>query len=365
MADGQDDTGKTHEPTQRKLEEARKKGEIPRSADMTTACAYGGLLIAGAALGGQSLVALGNLLRIPLDQATRLAEGVFGGAGLASTGQPVALDLGLGSAAALAPLVVIPAAAALASILGQQILVFAPERLRPKLSKISPLANAKQKFGRGGLFEFAKNSFKMTIYGVILFVYIWAELPGILGTQSLTPGLVTVELGRMVMELIGLVVGVALAIGLIDLIWQRAEHLRKNRMSRKELTDEAKDAEGDPQLKHQRRQRGIDMAMNQMMSDLPTADVVIVNPTHYAVALKWGRARGTAPICVAKGVDEVAARIRELAREHQVPIHSDPPTARALHATVEIGQEIGTEHYKAVAAAIRFADRLRQKARRA
>ena len=365
MAEQPDDSSKSHEPTQRKLDEARKKGELARSSDLTTACAYGGMLIAGAALGGASLIGLGNVLRVPLDQATSLAEDVFGRTGFAATAQPLGLDLSIGSAATLAPFVAIPAAAALASILGQQMLVFAPDRLRPKLSKISPIANARQKFGRSGLFEFAKSAFKMLTYGIILFIYIWVELPRILATQALAPGLVSVELGRLVIGLIALVVGVALSIGLVDLIWQRAEHLRKNRMTRKELTDETKDAEGDPMLKHQRRQRGIDMAMNQMMADVPEADVVIVNPTHFAVALKWGRTKGTAPVCVAKGMDEIAARIREVAQENAVPIHSDPPTARALHASVEIGQEIGTEHYKAVAAAIRFADGLRRKARQA
>ena len=149
----------------------------------------------------------------------------------------------------------------------------------------------------------------------------------------------------------------------VDYLWQHAEHLRKNRMSRKELQDETKDAEGDPHVKQQRRQRAQDIASNQMMADVPKADVVIVNPTHFAVALKWSRATGTAPVCVAKGVDEVAAAIRSKAGNAGVPIHSDPPTARALHATVEIGQEIAEEYYRPVAAAIRFAEAMRKRAK--
>jgi flagellar biosynthetic protein FlhB len=114
----------------------------------------------------------------------------------------------------------------------------------------------------------------------------------------------------------------------------------------------------------QRRQRGQEIATNKMLQDVPTADVVVVNPTHYAVALKWDRSVGRAPICVAKGVDEVAARIRDLAHENGVPVHSDPPTARALHAEVDLGQEISQDHYRAVAAAIRFAEGIRKKAAR-
>ena len=127
--------------------------------------------------------------------------------------------------------------------------------------------------------------------------------------------------------------------------------------------DETKKQEGDPHMKQQRRERGTQIAMNKMLCDVPNADVIVVNPTHYAVALKWNRDGGEVPVCVAKGVDEVAGRIREIAAENAVPIYSDPPTARALHATVEIGAPILPDHYRAVAAAIRFADRMRQLAR--
>ena len=127
--------------------------------------------------------------------------------------------------------------------------------------------------------------------------------------------------------------------------------------------DETKESEGDPHFKQTRRQRGQEIAMTQMMADVPRADVVIVNPTHYAVALMWSREPGAAPTCVAKGVDETAKRIRQIAQESAVPIHSDPPTARALHATVDIGVEIPTEHFAAVAAAIRFSDAIRKRAR--
>jgi flagellar biosynthetic protein FlhB len=152
-------------------------------------------------------------------------------------------------------------------------------------------------------------------------------------------------------------------IGAVDFLWQVSEHHRKNRMSHEELKEEVKQSEGDPHMKQQRRQRGMDIATNRMLRDVPSADVVIVNPTHYAVALKWDRGKVGAPVCVAKGVDEIAARIREVAAEAGVPMRRDPATARALHASVEIGQEILPEHYRAVAAAIRFAEAMRAKAR--
>ena len=152
-------------------------------------------------------------------------------------------------------------------------------------------------------------------------------------------------------------------IALADLLWQKYHHLQKLRMSHKEMQDESKESEGDPHMKGKRRQRAQEIATNQMLHDVPRADVIIVNPTHYAVALEWARKPGTAPVVVAKGVDDVARRIREVAAESNVPIHSDPPTARALHATVKIGHEIDPEHYRAIAAAIRFATEMRAKAK--
>jgi flagellar biosynthetic protein FlhB len=134
-------------------------------------------------------------------------------------------------------------------------------------------------------------------------------------------------------------------------------------MTRKEMTDEMKESEGDPHVKGQRRSRAIAIATNRMLADVDAADVVVVNPTHYAVALKWDRVRGDAPRCVAKGVDEVAARIRERATLAGVPIHRDPPTARALHASLEIGDEVARADWRAVAAAIRFAEKMRARAR--
>jgi flagellar biosynthesis protein FlhB len=199
---------------------------------------------------------------------------------------------------------------------------------------------------------------------VILGFFIAARLPEILTTMALDPGMAMSVLLKLATAFLMIVLLVNGVIGGIDFLWQRGEHVRKLRMSHKEMMDEFKESEGDPHVKQQRRQRGYDIAMNRMLADVPKADVVLVNPTHYAVALKWSRAKGTAPVCVAKGVDEIAARIREAAAEAGVPIHRDAPTARALHATVEIGEEVRPEHYQAVAAAIRFAEAMRKKAGR-
>lgn len=358
MNQGDDSAEKSHEPTQKKLDDARSKGEIPKSTDLTTAAVYGGLLLAVIALGGSSVAAIGSAMSILLDQADTLSTQWFqDGAAPLTAGLLGTLSL---------PLLGwfgVPAIAALLATIAQRAFVVAPEKLKPKLNRLSILSNAKNKFGRSGLFEFAKSFFKLSVFSAVLGLFLYLRLPEIIATASLAPAIGLRVLSDLAIDFLAIVLAIAVSVGAVDFLWQHHEHLRKNRMSRKELTDETKQSEGDPHLKQQRRQRGYDIAMNRMLADVPEADVIVVNPQHYAVALKWSRAPGTAPVCVAKGVDEIAARIREVAVEAAVPVHRDPPTARAIFATVEVGHEILPEQYQAVAAAIRFAETLRARAR--
>lgn len=350
-----DSSEKSHEPTPRKLQDARKKGEVAKSVDLSTAAAYAGLLAALFLSGPLIVVALAEPMVVLIESADLFNSDRFRAqlSGLAP--------------ALVWPLLIlfgIPATAALLSIIAQQAFVVAPDKLKPRLSRISVISNAKNKFGRSGLFEFAKSTAKLVIYAACLALFIRSRLPEMLGSVALDPREVPILLGRLALEFLLLATVLTAAVGTLDFLWQRAEHMRKNRMSHKEMRDEMKDSEGDPHFKQARRQRAQEIAMNQMMAAVPEATVVVVNPTHFAVALRWDRGMPTAPVVVAKGVDEVAARIRDRAAEHGVPIHSDPPTARALHATVDIGEEIPAEHYRPIAAAIRFADAMRVKHRK-
>lgn len=353
-----DDTDKPHEATQKKLDDARKKGEIPRSTDLNTAAAYAGLLLAAITFGGDALIGFASGLQVMLDQSDSLARIMLRPGSTALAGGLLGRVAG-----SLLPWILLPIILVLVSILAQRSFTVAPTKLSPKLSRISPLANLKNKFGRNGLFEFFKSFVKLVIYSVILGLFLSTQMSDLLSTLHLGPGIVVAIMAMMTLKFLFVVLLVAASIGAIDFLWQRAEHLRRHRMSQREMTEETKQAEGDPHMKGKRRQRAYDIAMNQMLKDVPTADVVIVNPTHYAVALHWSRDKGSAPVCVAKGVDEIAAKIRELALASNVPIQRDPPTARALHASVEIGHEIPRDHYKAVAAAIRFAEQMRRRRR--
>ena len=358
MSEGESDGAeRSHEPTQKRLDDARKRGEIALSADLTTAAAYAGFLLVATSFGGAAILALAGQLQGVLADAVRLADGVF-----AASGAPFSGGLLGRTGWSLLPWFAMPAALALVAILGQGGPAFAGEKLEPKLSRISPIVMFGQKFGGSGLFEFFKSLTKLLVYCVALGWYLVLELPAMIGAARLNPANATLEMLRLALGLLWIVLIISLAIGLIDLLYQRFSFLKRNRMTRQEVTDEMKDTDGDPQLRWQRRQRGIAISMNQMVAEVPKASVVIVNPTHYAVALSWDPTRNGAPRCVAKGADEVALRIRALAVEHGVPIHSDPPTARALFAEVEVGAEISRNHYRAVAAAIRFAGWIRGRA---
>ncbi len=358
MSGQEEDTDKSFEATAQKLLDARKKGEIAKSTDLMTAAGYAGLLVALMLAGPGAIRGIGTALMVMIDQSADLAQLVFGGAPAPFMG-----GLFWSVVLGLSPVFILPAAAVILAILAQRALTFAPSKLAPKLSRISLISNAKNKFGRNGLFEFAKSFTKLCVYSICVALFIRIRLAEMLGAVQTTPQLVLSLLAELCIAFLFIVVLISGTIGGIDAIWQHFEHLRKNRMSHKEIMDETKNAEGDPHLKQERRQRALSIAQSQMMADVPGADVVVVNPTHYAVALKWSRLPGEAPVCVAKGVDEIARTIREKAAEHAVPIHSDPPTARSLYATTKIGEQIEPDLYRAVAAAIRFAEAMRNRAK--
>ncbi|MEM1362023.1 MAG: flagellar type III secretion system protein FlhB [Pseudomonadota bacterium] len=357
--DNEDESEKPYEATPRKLEQARERGEVPKSTDLIAAGAYGGFFLAALVFGASSIESLGQVMSALIGRGPEIAAGM-----LADGGDSVAIGMMSQVLGALSPWLVLPAATAFLVILAQRSFTVSGKKLAPKLSRISPVSNFKNRFGRSGLFEFFKSLTKLTVISVALAIFLHQKWPDIMRTMALGPNAGAATMMQLSVGFLGAVIGIGAAIGIVDYLWQYAEHLRKNRMSHKELMDETKQAEGDPALKQERRERGVAIANNRMLADVPTADVVIVNPEHYAVALAWDRQPGSAPTCVAKGVDHIAFAIREIAQEEGVPIRRDPPTARALNATTEVGQEIAHEHYRAVAAAIRFAEKVRRKARK-
>ncbi|WP_022706009.1 flagellar type III secretion system protein FlhB [Paracoccus zeaxanthinifaciens] len=348
MSEDKDD--KQFDPTEQRLRQAREKGDIPRSTELNVTLMYLGAVLA-------FTLGAGFAVRGWIAMATRaLGAEDWRDAGVAGA---LAAHAGIATVA-LAGLI------ALAIVLGlvaSRGLVFAPDKIAPDIKRIDPIRNAKQKFGGSGLMTFAISVGKAAVVcigGWFLFAALLDRIAG----SAMTGGQWVVGLGTILWQVLALGLVVSVLFTVPDMLLKWFEHRKRNRMSRKEMEDEFKDSEGDPHLKAARRQRAVDLATGQMIADVAKADVIIVNPTHYAVALQWSRGSGRAPVCLAKGVDEVAARIREKAGEHGVPLWSDPPCARAIHATVKVGEEIRREHFAAVAAAIRFAEKMREKARR-
>ncbi|WP_126979556.1 EscU/YscU/HrcU family type III secretion system export apparatus switch protein [Frigidibacter oleivorans] len=342
---------RSHDPTPRRLEQARARGDVPRLPELAAAAGQAGLLATAALAGGPMLTTLGELGMMLLGRPDRLTD-------------PALLSALLWRMlAVIAPLFLAPMAATLALLVLFRAIAIVPSRLQPDLGRLSPLAALGRRFGIAGLAEFASQAARLMLVSALCGWFLIAHLPGILMLQSADPRVAAARIAGLPLAFLAAALALNLCFGLIDMAVQRGERSRRLRMSRQDLVEEYRESEGDPHLKGRRLQRAREIATNRMLAEVPAADVVIVNPTHVAVALRWRRGSGRAPVCVAKGTDAVAARIRALALESGVPLRSDPPTARALHAAVEIGQEIRPEHYAAVAAAIRFAEEMRRRAR--
>ena len=349
---------KSYAPTQQKIQRSREQGDVPYSSEITAAATYAAfyvcLVTAGAWTAAKTVETLAGFLRRPADLAP-----IF----MSPASTPFLQDLTWRLAVALGPLFGLLALAALASLFGQRAVVFAPSKLKLKLSRLSIIDNAKQKYGSQGLFEFLKSLAKLTAILAILAFAIKArflELPSLSAFPAQAFGAI---IQREAVYFVGFITIAAVAIAAIDFPWRLFQHRKRLMMTLDELKKESKEAEGDPYLKSARRERANALARNRMMADIPGADVVIVNPRHYAIVLKWDRDAGAAPVCVAKGVDEIAARIREAAAAAGVPIRRDPPTARSIYALVDIGKEVKREHFAAVAAAIHYADEIARKAK--
>jgi flagellar biosynthetic protein FlhB len=250
--------------------------------------------------------------------------------------------------------------AALAAGLVQNGFVFAGELIQPSLEKISLLGGFKRLFSAKSVVEFAKGLLKITIVGAAAVVAVVPELGDLDALTTYEPQAMLGRTQDLVFRLLVAVLSVMSVIAGIDYLYQRIEYRRRMRMSREEIKQEYKETEGDPIVRGRIRQIRQERAKQRMMAAVPKADVVLTNPTHYAVALSYKPAMA-APVVVAKGVDSLALKIREVAREHAIPIVENPPLARALHEAVKIDEEIPSEHYMAVAKVIGYVMGLRQR----
>ena len=354
MAEQPDDAEKTEDPTQKRLDDALKRGDVVKSQEVNTwfVIAASALLFMGFAGPTSSQLTtmfrglLANAHRVPVD-----------GGGLVRLFERIGIET---IAAMAVPLLILMLAAALGNVVQHQ-LVWSAESMKPKLSKISPMAGAKRMFSKQALANFVKGLIKLTLVGSVLTALMWPErdrLDGLISTDvvALLPFTQTLSL-----QLTGAVVAMMAIVAGADYLFQYQQWHKRQKMSLREMKDEFRESEGDPKIKAKIRQLRQQRVRKRMMAEVPKATVVITNPTHFAVALKYERGMN-APICVAKGADLIALKIRTIAEENGVPVVENPPLARALHATVEIDQEIPAEHYKAAAEVIGYVMRLNPRA---
>jgi len=352
MADEPDSTDKTEEPTQKRLEEALKRGDVVKSQEVNT-----WFVIAGATLVLMSFSgAMGDGLTITMRGLIANAHDIrVDGPALPMLFQKIGTEM----LAAIALPFLILMLAALAGNIVQHQLVWSAEALTPKFSKISPLAGLKRLFSKQALANFAKGLIKLVLIGSVLTALMWPERGRLEGLERTDPAAVMPLTYTLALKLMGAVVAMLAVVAAADYLFQYRQWYERQKMSLRELKEEFRQSEGDPTIKGKIRQLRQSKQRRRMMAQVPKAAVIITNPTHYAIALEYERGM-EAPVCVAKGMDAIALKIREMGEKHGVPIVENPPLARALHATVEIDEQISEEHYKAVAEVIGFVMKLRR-----
>ncbi len=356
MADSEDEDSKTEEPTQKKIDEAIQKGDVAKSQELSTffVLAAGTVFVAFLSKGVASDLArslstfIDHADQIPTD--ARSMERIF-----------------LHLAGLVGGVLALPALLFLIAGVGgnamQHRLLFTFEPLIPKLSKISPISGFKRLFSVDGLVQGLKGVVKIAIVAAAIAFALQPEFVHLQGVVAAEPIGVLEMTRRAAVKLMGAVLVVMTFVAGLDYLFQRHRWMKKLRMTREELKEEFKQTEGNPEIKGKIRQMRAARARRRMMAAVPTATVVVTNPTHFAVALKYD-AGMRAPMLVAKGADDVALKIREIATLNEVPIVENPPLARALHASVDLDKEIPEEHYRAVAEVIGFVMRLKDKKRR-
>ena len=352
MAEENDTSDKTEDPTQKRLDQAIENGDVVKSQELNTWFVIAAATLVMSTFSGSIGTSIMNPLRNLIAKSSTIPVDGPGLLGLTKS-----LEYMLIGAIGL-PLALL-AFAAIAGNMIQHRLVFSGEPLKPKLSKISPASGFKRLFGKQAAANFAKGLFKLIALGTVMVMILWPERMRLESILHLDPVLLLDMTRSMSLHLMGAVVAMLAMVAIADYLFQYRQWYERQKMSLQEIKEEHKQSEGDPHIKGRIRQLRVARMKKRMMAAVAKASVIITNPTHYSVALQYNRGM-SAPICVAKGVDHLAFKIREIAKQHDIPIVENVPLARALYATVEVDAEIPVEHYHAVAEIIGYVMGLRR-----
>ena len=338
---------RTERATPKRRQEARKKGQVARSVEVNTAVVLLATVGALALFGPRMLANLEAVVRDGLITAGDPANADRG------TVMTVLRDALVSLARAVAPIALVAIGAGLLASVLQVRPHLTPAAVKPSFRKLNPFTGIKRVFGVNALVECGKAIAKTLVVGGVTFFAVWPQLPKLGALVGLSPDALPAFTGHMVVHIAMRAVLAFLVLAAIDFAWQRHRHEKSLRMSKQEIKQEARQSDVAPEVRTAIRRRQLEAARRRMMADVPTADVVVTNPTHFAVALRYDGTR-PAPEVVARGADLVAAAIREVAREHGVPVLSNPPLARALYHDVELGQMIPDRFFAAVAEVLAF-----------
>lgn len=351
MADG-DDSDKTEDPTQKRLDDALLKGDVVKSQEVNTWFIIAGGTLVLTTFGGSMSDSLMTTMRGLIANAHGIR---VDGPALPGLFQKIGLEM---LAAVAVPFLVLMIAAAAGNFV-QHRLVWSYEGITPKWSKVSPMAGMKRLFSKQALMNLIKGIIKIVALGAVLTAMMWPEWGRLEGLERTDPAAILPLTVTLAIKMMGAVCAMLAVVAGADFLFQYRDWWGRQRMSLQEIKEEFRNSEGDPHVKGKIRQLRASKQRRRMMQKVPKAAVIITNPTHYAVALEYERGMD-APICVAKGMDAVALKIREIGTQNGVPIVENPPLARALHATVEIDDPIPAEHYKAVAEVIGYVMKMRK-----
>ena len=351
--DAPEQSSKTEDPSQKRIEDARKRGDVVKSQEVNNWFMIAGSGLLFSLMAAPTVSGLGNSLKLLLANADGFE---IGGPALGNFFTQLATSI---LTVALVPLGVL-ALFGIAGNLVQHRPLLSIDPIIPKFSKISPIAGTKRLFSRDALINFVKGLFKLAVVGGVTAAVLWPERDRLEMMVTLDPAMLLPTFQEMGLRIFGAVLAVVTVIALVDFVYQRQRWWNRLKMTVQEVRDEYKQMEGDPTVKGRIRAVRNERSRRRMMANVPDATVVITNPTHFAVALKYDRTM-QAPLCLAKGADDVAFRIREVAKANDVPIVENPPLARALFASVDVDEVIPAEHFKAVAQVIGFVMRMKDR----
>jgi flagellar biosynthetic protein FlhB len=352
MAEDNDPESQTEDPTQKRLDQALERGDVAKSQEINTwFMIAGGTLVVSTFSGSVGSGLLTPMRSLLANSGTIKTDG----GNLLTLMQQIEVAV---LAAVGVPLLMLVLAAIAGNML-QHRLVWSAESLIPKFSKLSPAAGFKRIFGKQAAANFLKGIGKLVALGAVMTAILWPERYRMEAMVHLDPAAMMSAITGMTVHLLGAVVAALAIIAIGDYFFQYRSWFQRQKMSLQEIKEEFKQSEGDPHIKGKIRQLRQQRSKKRMMAAVPKASVIITNPTHYSVALQYDRGMA-APVCVAKGVDQIAFKIREVAKAHDIPIVENVSLARALYATVEIDEEIPVEHYHAVAEIIGYVMGLRR-----